>query len=241
MAHFLLSLVIGEQEHNTPVWLSNHLNIMPQCDDTLEDTAGRKFKSSLRDLHLKKVAVDMIYVSWNCLTSAAPCAITEHRRVGATLRVVDAPFTRLVYAVRYPTVGVDFRDTQISQPCALLKSCQSSEGALVSSPSAASLDDQWVGTYQNMMFMNVPHCTALASKISQLEGWILGMATNPIIMKGNIMNKVMNTATLPTIDSPLQHMYFVSSVDQMAAQQHLFCSSVLSSAPCLSFLSRANQ
>ena len=55
-----------------------------------------------------------------------------------------------------------------------------------------------------MTLMKVPHCTVEASKTPQLAGSILGMAMNPIMTKGNIMKPVIKTATLPTIDKPLQ-------------------------------------
>ena len=58
--------------------------------------------------------------------------------------------------------------------------------------------------HQNMTLMKVPHCTVEASKTPQLAGSILGMAINPIMTKGNIIKPVIKTATLPTIDKPLQ-------------------------------------
>ena len=55
-----------------------------------------------------------------------------------------------------------------------------------------------------MTLMNGPHCTALKSQIIQLLGSKRGIDKKAMTTNGAIMKKVMKTATLPTIDRPLQ-------------------------------------
>ena len=54
-----------------------------------------------------------------------------------------------------------------------------------------------------MTLMKGPHCTVLRSQMIQLLGSRRGMDKKAMTTNGAIMKKVMNTATLPTMDSPL--------------------------------------
>lgn len=54
-----------------------------------------------------------------------------------------------------------------------------------------------------MTFMNGPHCTVLRSQMIQLLGSKRGMERNAMTTNGAMIKNVMNTATFPTIESPL--------------------------------------
>ena len=73
-------------------------------------------------------------------------------------------------------------------------------------------NDHWEA-YQNMTFMKGPHCTVFRSMIIQLLGSSLGMERKAMTTKGAIMKKVMNTATLPTIDNPLHGQRILTATE----------------------------